>query len=274
MIEIYTLLIDFYTYFNINLHTCFKGANATLHVMCEELKLLWSPGITIGNVVWRVAIINGIWDGKGFEQVTKTMGGQSTEGCNACDFQGIYFGAAQKYPFYSRYTDENDPRRLKRPTGLRNHNSMYNAQVVVEPPPLNKTYADYIRLGNEVLEGTITRQSVGINGIWAFHVLPYAEHIWKTKDVMHSANNTIKDSLEVLKPKYENFTNRTQNANVISSCEEYRIFPFVYSAEPIFPWIITAANVKNHDSRIANVIGNYTLNVFYHILHVYYSVPY
>ncbi len=158
-------------------YTCFLGANATLQVLCEELKLLWSPGIKIGNVVWRVAIINGIWDGVGFQQVTKTMGANSQQGCNVCDFHGIYFGHAQKYPFYSRYTDDNDTRRLKRPTGMRNSTSMYNAEVVVEPPPINKTYADYVRLGTEVLEGSITASSVGINGIWAFDVLSYAKYI-------------------------------------------------------------------------------------------------
>ena len=89
---------------------------------------------------------------------------------------------------------------------------------------------------------------------------------------MHSANNTIKDSLEVLKPKHENFTNRTQNANVISSCEEYRIFPFVYSQEPTFPWIITAANVKSHDSRIQNVIGIYTRDCHLHVFDCFLTI--
>jgi hypothetical protein len=250
MIGIYTLFTQYYI-----------GADATLHVMCEELKLLWYPGIQIDNVVWRVALINGIWDGKGFEQVTKTMGAQSQQGCNACDFHGIYFGHAQKYPFYSRYTDANDTRRMRRPIGLRNHNSMYNAVTVDEPPPQNKKYEDYVRLGNEVLEGTITASSVGINGVWAFDALPYAKDIWKTKDIMHSANNTIKDSLHLLKPKHDDFTNRTQSDNVIKSCEEYRIFPFVYSENPTFPWIISAVHVKSHDSRIANVIGKLVIFV-------------
>ena len=57
---------------------------------------------------WRIAIINGIWDGKGYEQVTKTMGSNSQHGCNVCDFHGIYFGNTQKYPFYYRYTSLND----------------------------------------------------------------------------------------------------------------------------------------------------------------------
>ena len=56
-------------------------------MLCEELKLLWEHGIKWNGVTWRVAVINGIWDGKGFESVTKTMGSNSAHGCNVCNCQ-------------------------------------------------------------------------------------------------------------------------------------------------------------------------------------------
>jgi hypothetical protein len=37
--------------------------------MVQELQLLWDHGILVNGIRWRVAMINGIWDGKGYEQV-------------------------------------------------------------------------------------------------------------------------------------------------------------------------------------------------------------
>ena len=63
-----------------------------MEIMIQELEMLWEHGILVNDVKWRVALINGIWDGKGFEQVTKTMGSNSGHGCNVCDFGGVHFG--------------------------------------------------------------------------------------------------------------------------------------------------------------------------------------
>jgi len=109
--------------FHLNMYLqCYLGCNATLEIFTEELKELWSPGILIGNVIYRIGLVNGIWDGKGFEQVTKTQGTGSLRGCNACDFPGITFAGTRVYPFYSRYIHADDPRRLKRPPrGVQNY---------------------------------------------------------------------------------------------------------------------------------------------------------
>ena len=96
--------------------------------------------------------MNGIFDGKGFESVTKTQGSCSKSGCNACNFKGIKFGSAQYgsvvYPFYNRYLPRNDSRRLRRPMRVPNCNDMYNIREETELPPTNRTYMDYIRDGN------------------------------------------------------------------------------------------------------------------------------
>lgn len=82
--------------------------DVTLEIFANELVELWNPGITINGIVYRIGLVSAIFDGKGFEQVTKTQGSASLEGCNACDFPGFWFGHGKSgsvvYPFYSRYT--------------------------------------------------------------------------------------------------------------------------------------------------------------------------
>ena len=60
----------------------FIGCDVTLEIFAEELKELWLPGLLIDGKIYRIGLVNGIWDGKGFEQVTKTQGGGSLKGCN------------------------------------------------------------------------------------------------------------------------------------------------------------------------------------------------
>ena len=155
--------------------------------MTEEFKLLWSEGILVDGVRWRVAIINGIWDGKGYEQVTKTMGSNSQHGCNVCDFHGIYFGNTQKYPFYYRYTTLNDPRRLKRPTGVANSSRMYNLESEITRKPIVRNYDTYLRHGSAVETGQTAASEVGINGVWIFDDLLYSSLLHPTKEIMHTA---------------------------------------------------------------------------------------
>ncbi len=57
--------------------------------MIQELQMLWDHGILIDGVTWRVALVKGIWDGKGFEMVTKTMGAGSMKNCRDSNFEGV-----------------------------------------------------------------------------------------------------------------------------------------------------------------------------------------
>ena len=121
--------------------------DVTLEVFAKELVQLWDPGITVNGTIYRVGVVSAIFDGKGFEQVTKTQGSVSLQGCNACTFPGIWFGHGNSGsvvdPFYSRYLSMNDPRRLKRPLLRIPHcNAMYNFKTEIDPPPVEKTYAD------------------------------------------------------------------------------------------------------------------------------------
>ena len=127
-----------------------------MELMIQELQLLWDYGIKVNGVTWRVALVNGIWDGKGFEQVTATMGAGSTKGCNVCDFEGVRFGQTTKYPFYARYAELDDSRRNKRPTGVPNSTVMWNVETTNLPRPRNRTYATYLRQCERVENGKYT----------------------------------------------------------------------------------------------------------------------
>ena len=194
--------------------------------MVQELELLWEHGILVNGIRWRVAMINGIWDGKGFEQVTKTMGAGSLKGCNVCDFGGVHFGETIKYPSYARYTSLNDTRRLRRPTGCVNSNVMWNIENITDTRPRNRSYNEYIAHGLAVKSGEEEARLNGVHEPWILHQLSYAHLIHPTKDAMHCAHNTIRDSIKLFKPNQSNpfFLNRTKRAAVISSCRQLGIF--------------------------------------------------
>ena len=126
--------------------------DVTLELFAKELVELWDPGIMFNGTVYRVGVVSAIFDGKGFEQVTKTQGSVSLQGCNACNFPGVWFGHGKSgsvvYPYYSRYLDINDPRRLKRPLRVPHCNAMYNLRTEVDIAPVDKSYANYIRDGS------------------------------------------------------------------------------------------------------------------------------
>ena len=114
-----------------------------------------------------------------------------------------------------------------------------------------------------LIVGTDLPNVNGVHKKWLLNQLTYAANIHQTKDSMHSANNTIRDSLKVLKPNTSEpkFENRTKRLNVIKSCQEYRIFPFMYADPPLFPWILTKEEVEEHDNRFKHVLGAYSIEI-------------
>ena len=89
-ISIINFPIDLRSKLHIGLHvtTLCTGSDASIGLLADELLLLWNHGLVCDGITWKVALINGVWDGKGFEQVTKTQGSNSLAGCNACKFKG------------------------------------------------------------------------------------------------------------------------------------------------------------------------------------------
>ena len=246
--------------------------DVTLEIFANELLELWNPGITINGIVYRIGIVSAIFDGKGYEQVTKTQGSASLEGCNACDFPGFWFGHGKSgsvvYPFYSRYLQINDTRRLKRPQHVPHFNAMYNLKNEFDPPPINRSYANYVRDGvrfNNITDVKVKHVN-GVKGIWAFDILPYASLITKTKDRMHTSQHVIEDSLRVLISTKGNHTNRTQKDSVRNACEAAKIFPSLYKRDennkrlPI-PWLLNKATIELHDMKLRCVIGTKKLEI-------------
>ena len=157
------------------------GLNVTIDIIAKELIELWEPGITVNGITYRVALLNGIWDGRGFEQITKTQGAGSLAGCNACNFEGVRFAGTCVYPNYSRYLLPNDPRRLRRPLNVPNADLMYNLSTEILAPPVDRTYASYLSNAQSLSENIALDHVNGVKGIWSLDILPYASHIWKTK---------------------------------------------------------------------------------------------
>ncbi len=102
-----------------------------MDLFAEELLDLWENPIVYKGITFKVALISGIWDGKGYEKVTHTRGGSSHSGCNKCDFHGVTFGKTVVYPFYSRYLAPDDPRRRKRPIGVPHSGIVFAIQTYI-----------------------------------------------------------------------------------------------------------------------------------------------
>ena len=128
---------------------------------------------------------------------------------------------------------------------------MYNITATTLARPKNRSYAQYLMQCQRVANGDDEDKVNGVHEVWLLDQLSYAQYIHQTKDSMHSANNTIIDSLKVLKPNTSEpeFENRTRKQNVINSCRDNYIFPFVYAEHATFPWILTKEEVIEHDNR-------------------------
>jgi hypothetical protein len=105
------------------------------------------------------------------------------------------FARSVVYPFYPRYCQADDPRRFSRPLGVPNAKHMWNLRDVFEPPPIMKTYDEYILAGNQFLgdnDDDGDDPVEGVKGLWALDILPYADHIVKTKDMAHTFDHCVK----------------------------------------------------------------------------------
>ncbi len=71
-----------------------KGTDGALEVITEELLMLWHQGIAVDDIVYRVAIVSIVLDGKGLEKVKKQQGNGSYAGCTDCEMDGMRFNDA------------------------------------------------------------------------------------------------------------------------------------------------------------------------------------
>lgn len=237
-----------------------------METFAKELKGLWEPGFIVDGITYRVALVNGIFDGKGLELVSKTRGSCSLEGCNTCNFSGYSFGVGKQksiiYPFYNSYLHEEDTRRLKRPLNVEHARLMYNIRTEINPSPMDRNYDDYIRDGNLYLNRTdeSIKHVNGVKGVWAFDILPYAAMILKTKDRMHTSEHVVVDALRVFSRSKDSHTNRSQKQSVATACSNLTIFPCLYtkdieSDKLQIPWLLNKSITDLHDIKLKCVIG-------------------
>ena len=90
-------------YIGMHLVTLCTGNNYSLRLLVQDLNELWIKGIIIDDVTYKFAIVNAVWDGAAFQDVTRTQGSKSLAGCNVCTFEGVTFADRVVYPSYSRY---------------------------------------------------------------------------------------------------------------------------------------------------------------------------
>ena len=134
---------------------------------------------------------------------------------------------------------------------------MYNLRTVYETKPVHRSYAEYVENAQLVIETEMTPKECGINGLWLLHDLPYSELIFKTKDIMHTSFNIVKDSIRLMKPnKYHTGRkNRTKEQANVNACRSFKIFSFLTGNDPTWPWIMSTDAAKEHDNRFKHVLG-------------------
>ena len=134
---------------------------------------------------------------------------------------------------------------------------MFNIKTNTLEEPERLSYENYVHNANQVLNGSLTPRECGINGVWLLHALPYSHLIYKTKDLMHTSYNIVKDSIQWIKPNNYHTVkkNRTKDSSIIKICKEYRIFSFMTGENPIWPWIMTTDRARDHDKRLTHVLG-------------------
>ena len=147
---------------------------------------------------------------------------------------------------------------------------MYNLESEVTTKPKIRNYEEYIKNGLLVEDNLVLPKEVGINGIWLFQGLSYANLLHPTKDAMHCANNIIEDSCRLMKPTTQSnpkHTNRSTSHSVLASCREYRILPFLTKDDPDVPWILSSETRIEHDLRFEHVLGlQFTRNLLFFTL--------
>ena len=108
---------------------------------------------------------------------------------------------------------------------------MYNLERNLAAAPTDRSYDEYISNGTSFINRVDKRILAvdGVKGIWALHVLPYASHIWKTKDRMHCADHAVKDTVNVLSKTTSFHKNRTEKYSVREACHDHgNCYMFLY----------------------------------------------
>jgi hypothetical protein len=220
------------------------GSQAALHMFAEEMLDLWLDPSVVDGTTYRVVVGQILMDDKGRESFCGVQGATSLAGCNICHFEGRTFANRRVFDGARRYCATNDPSRLMNS----NKNMMKNfhfSRDELLPVPKKRTYAEYkeyARIAEDRNRNTRDKSYAhkGVKKLWSLHILPYAEHIHKTQDMMHCMNNVITDCNNSLRPTNSGdtnlykFNNRTTQPSVISACQDEGKLIYVYLCQFMF----------------------------------------
>lgn len=245
------------------------GSQAALKVFADEALDLWKNPIVVGDNQYRVVIGQILMDDKGRESFCHVQGATSLAGCNICHFEGRTFGTRRIFDGVRRYLPLNDSRRKKDST----RNTQQNLHFGFDEKkgvPRKRTYAEYkesAAIAEEANRGrpvhAVQQQHRGVKKLWVLDILPYAEHIHWTVDMMHCFQNVIKDMNNSLRPTSSGdkllfqHTNRTTVPAVKEACFNEGIHQHMTlngNVNP--PWIFTKKECIEADRAMLQIIGS------------------
>jgi hypothetical protein len=207
-----------------------NGSTAALEMFAEELLDLWNNPIIIDGISHYVVIGQILMDDKGRESFCGVQGATSLAGCNLCHFEGRTFAKRTVFDGARRYCKHNDTTRLK--DSQKNvRNNLHFSFDERRSHPKKRKYADYVASANVAAAENARRPSgtaahEGVKKLWVLDILPYAEWVHWTEDLMHCFFNIIKDGLNSMRPtnsgdkKLYQHQNRTTAPVVIAACLE------------------------------------------------------
>jgi hypothetical protein len=266
------------------------GAVASQKVFADELLDLWRNPISIGKKTYYVVVSQILMDGPGCTKYTRTRSTNSHEGCNICQHPARTFGKRRVYDGFRSYSAINDPRRKKKskhnvlppPTTVDTSITLQWAFDEVRPPPQRRTYVEYVDSAAEAAENVRKKNAPratteekklpahirGVYAMWCLFILPYADLIHWTVDMMHSFSNVIKDLIDSLRPTasaiagiYYKHTNRTYKPDVVADCQRAHIFPNLILLNKTTnkrpPWVLKKSTCIDIDKQMANILGAY-----------------
>jgi hypothetical protein len=229
------------------------GGYCVFDALVKEFNDLWRNGIVVNGERWRVAIIRFVCDGKGLEKFTKTQGSNSLAGCNVCHFKGNTWGDKVCYNHHRRYLPDGHELRGTTLFGFDYHFEE------IEGVPFMRTYDEYI--ANGIAAPAHPDKNIhGVKGVWTFHELDYANHIFWIKDAMHTFANVITDCIKLLRPTTTDFENRTEKTKIRRACQHDKIFHPLYARDEETnnylraPWALTKHDIEGVHHRLSETL--------------------
>lgn len=247
------------------------GSRAALEFFADEMLDLWSHPIVVDGASYYAVVGQILMDGRGRESFCGVQGAGSKAGCNLCHCPSRLFGQNRRvFDSFRRYLPRNDTFR-QRDSNKSRAQGLQFAFDDRRGPPVKRTYTDYVtyaRIAQDRQNNGLARDKDfafrGVKKKWPLHVLPYADKIHWTMDMMHTLNNVVTDMLKSIRPTFTGdttlgrHTNRTTTERVLKGCQDDNIHIHMAWANTVGnspPWILTKKECVEADKRMLQIIG-------------------